>query len=117
MPLEFARRRREAGERLIMTSNKRTARIGIPMAVVGLGLILYAQTPAKASCGHPTVLTAILQQVGLAHSQACETIPNPNGGPGEWCANVGHHCKDGLGPGKCLTVFDTSGMPSCECVK
>ena len=99
-----------------MTSFKRTVRIGIPMAVVALGLMLYAQA-AKASCGHPTLLAAILQQVGLAHSQACATIPNPNGGPGEWCANVGHHCNDGAGPGKCLTVFDASGLPSCQCVK
>ena len=99
-----------------MTSIKRMVRIGIPMVVVALGLVLYAQA-AKASCGHPTVLTAILQQVGLVHSQACATMPNPNGGSGEWCANVGHHCNDGAGPGKCITVFDANAVPSCECVK
>ena len=58
----------------------------------------------------------MLRKVGLSHTQSCEVIPNPNGGLGEWCVNVGHHCNDGSGPGKCLTVFDTSGLPSCQCV-
>jgi hypothetical protein len=100
-----------------MMSVKRIVRIGIPLVVVALGAIFYAQIPARAaSCGHPTLVVSMLRKVGLSHTQSCEVIPNPNGGLGEWCVNVGHHCNDGSGPGKCRTVFDTSGLPSCQCV-
>ena len=100
-----------------MMSLKRMLRIGIPLIVLALALLVYAQSPAHAaSCGHPTVVASILQKVGLSHSHSCAVMPNPNGGPGEWCVNTGHHCNDGAGPGRCLTVFEPSGLPSCQCV-
>lgn len=98
-------------------SLKRILRIGIPFLSIALAVTVYAEIPhPAASCNHPSAMTSFLQSVHLAHTQPCAVMAAPSGG-GEWCVNTGHHCNDGSGPGKCLTVFDTSGSASCQCVK
>ena len=101
-----------------MFSLKRILRLGIPFVSIALGVTVYAQIPSHAaSCDHPTAMAVLLHKVGMAHLQPCQTTLVPNA-VGEWCVNTGHHCNDGSGPGKCLSVYDTSSDSwSCQCVK
>lgn len=99
-------------------SLKRILRIGIPFLSIALAVTVYAEIPhPAASCNHPSAMTSLLQSVHLAHTTPCATTPVP-GQVGEWCVNTGHHCNDGSGPGKCLSVFDAAASSwSCQCVK
>jgi hypothetical protein len=97
---------------------KRSLRVAVPVLFLMLGAAVSATIPVSAaSCNRPEGVTKFLQAVGLAHAQPCEVMVLPSF-PGEICANPGHHCNDGSGPGKCQSNYDpTAGQWSCQCLK
>jgi hypothetical protein len=99
-----------------MLSLKRTLRVGIPAVVLLLGASLLLNVPVQAaSCAHQTMAVSFLQKVGLAHVEPCLVLQTENG---EVCANIGHHCNNGSGPGKCSIVVDaTTNLFTCQCIK
>src|SRR5437868_7113226 len=102
-----------------MLSLNRTLRITVPAAALVLGATLFVNgSTHAASCAHPTVVMSALQKLGLAHLLPCDVVPIPAGnGTGEVCANVGHHCNDGTGAGKCRNEVDATNTWSCQCAK
>ena len=103
-----------------MLSVRKTLRVTLPAVALVLGATVFVNVPVQAaSCAHPTAMVSFLQKIGFAKVQPCEVIVlEPQNGTGEICANVGHHCNDGSGPGKCQSVMDaTTGSFSCQCVK
>jgi len=97
-----------------MLSIKRALRIGIPVAVLALGMTMYAQG-RSSDCGHPSMWAKALQATGLAQIQPCVVIQSGYGG--NFCADVGHHCNVGYGPGKCHNEADpVTEVVTCQCV-
>jgi hypothetical protein len=96
-----------------MFSPKRVIRLGLPVAVLALGATVYAQARSN-DCGHPSLLARAMRATGMAHIQPCAVVP---GYDGEFCADVGHHCNVGNGPGKCRNVADpATNIVSCQCI-
>ena len=96
-----------------MFSLKRTLRVGIPVAVLALGVTLYAHTRSN-DCAHPTLVARAMQATGLARIQPCELLQM---GDGLSCLDPGKHCNVGNGSGKCTNVpDDVTGNLRCQCV-
>lgn len=96
-----------------MFSPKRVLRVVLPAAALALGVTVYAQARSN-NCGHPSVLARAMHATGLAQIQPCMVLPMVEG---EICADIGHHCNIGNGPGKCRNVADpTTNIISCQCV-
>ena len=99
-----------------MLTLKRTLRVAIPAVALVIGASLLMNVPVQAaSCAHPTAVASFLQKIGLAHIEPCIVTQSTNG---EVCANIGHHCNDGSGPGKCtIGVDDATNRFICQCIK
>jgi hypothetical protein len=97
-----------------MFSLKRIVRVGLPVAVLALGVSLYAQS-RSTDCAHPSLVARVMQASGLGGKlQPCAILQSVEGGV---CLNEGRHCNIGNGSGKCLNVPDpATGNLSCQCV-
>src|SRR3954470_1756828 len=96
-----------------MLSLKRIIRVGIPAAVLALGVTVYAQSRSN-DCAHPTLLAKAMNATGMAKIQPCVLLEL---GDGQACLDPGKHCNVGNGAGKCTNVPDEgTGNLRCQCV-
>lgn len=103
-----------------MPSLKRMLRITVPVVTMMLGAAVFTNVPARAaSCAHPGMVVSFMHRLGLADLKPCAvTVLTGTSGNGEICANLGHHCNDGSGSGKCQSALDTTTNTwSCQCLK
>jgi hypothetical protein len=88
-------------------------RVGIPVAVLALGVTVYAKS-RPSDCAHPTLFARAMQAAGMAKLQPCEILSL---GDGRSCLDPGRHCNVGDGAGKCTNVPDAeTGNLVCQCV-
>jgi len=94
-----------------MLSLKRTIRIAIPAVTLLLGVSLYADSRTEHSCANPSIKAKVMQFAGLGQIQPCAVEPATL-----LCADEGHHCNVGNGPGKCRNVENEQAVFVCQCI-
>jgi hypothetical protein len=96
-----------------MFTVKRALRIGIPVTSLLLGVTLYADSRSN-DCAHLSVVAKVMRFAGMGQIQPC-AIERFN--DTDICAEIGHHCNVGNGPGKCRNVADPdTAIVSCQCI-
>jgi hypothetical protein len=90
---------------------KRTIRIAIPALTLMVGVTLYADSRTEHSCANLSIKAKVMQFAGLGQIQPCAVDPATL-----WCADDGHHCNVGNGPGKCRNMENDQGQFVCQCL-
>ena len=102
-----------------MTFLKRIVLVGFLLSFLAASVALEAAPGRPRPCGQPKGFAAFLQKIGMTSAKVapCAMTEPDTVVPGQWCIDPGHHCNDGSGPGKCVSVLDTSSRQwSCACI-
>jgi len=100
-----------------MTFLKRMVLGGFLLSCLAAAVVLQAAPGRPRACGQPTGFAAFLQKVHVTNAKfaPCAMTAPDSVGLGQRCIEDGHHCNDGSGPGRCLTLFDPSEVATCVC--